>query len=128
LKQEIQTKRRQLEEAYQLKADIPQRLTDGRINYLLDEMASDDFVADTNRISASEWGKTVMKNELFFNPTPLRGASTSTPFPTESGMATKLITDGSGSPVTATTSGSQQKSSSTALISISHQHNFKLKI
>jgi hypothetical protein len=76
LKQEIQTKRRQLEEAYpyQLKADIPQRLTDGRINYLLDEMASDDFVADTNRISASEWGKTVMKNELFFNPTPLRGS------------------------------------------------------
>ncbi|KAG7343992.1 nuclear protein Es2 [Nitzschia inconspicua] len=86
LRQEIQSHREHLEQVFHSQATAAtstknsvtnsfQRLTNGKD--LLDEMASDDFCPESNRISVIDWKRPPMKNELFFNPTPLRGASAS---------------------------------------------------
>jgi protein DGCR14 len=86
LKQEIQANRQRLEGLFQssTKSNPP---IHNNLNLL--EMASDDFAPESNRIAASEWTAPSMKNGLFFNPTPLRGASQQ-----EAATTTKLLTNG----------------------------------
>jgi protein DGCR14 len=114
LKQEIQSNRQRLERAFQLTnscseaADTPKRLHDGK--FLLDEMASDDFAPESNRIAASEWNKPAMKNELFFNPTPLRGASIQAAAAAAKSADQKLLTNGNAANDTVSESDLQDTS------------------
>ncbi|KAL3915139.1 MAG: hypothetical protein SGILL_005787 [Bacillariaceae sp.] len=91
-KQENQTNRRRLEGLFQPHAGSAASNGSSPYNnsqHLL-EMASDDFAPESNRNSPSEWKEPSMKNEFFFNPTPLRGASQ----PDQHEAGTKLLTNG----------------------------------
>lgn len=94
LKQEIQDNRQRLQQVFQLKSDND----DGNQNSMRallenSDMASDDFVPTSNQISASEWERPTMKNGLFFNPTPLRGAPAQTGATADSHREKKLLAD-----------------------------------
>ena len=66
-KEEVKANRERLEKLF--------RPQDDSSKMPLLEMASDQFLPESNRIAAAEWAKPSMRNSLFFNPTPLRDES-----------------------------------------------------
>ncbi|VEU44712.1 unnamed protein product [Pseudo-nitzschia multistriata] len=78
LKQNIRENRQRLEAIYQTKSNPTSKTNEnerpgGAISNLCLEMASDDFAPESNRTAWKH--KPLMRNGLFFNPTPMRNSS-----------------------------------------------------
>jgi protein DGCR14 len=89
-KKEITENRERLEKLFRPNTETVPLLTNNNNN-----MASDQFQAEPNRIAATEWNNNTVRNGFFFNPTPLRNQTSQESTSAAAAESVKLIANGS---------------------------------